>query len=86
MGILLQEETNETNETNYTKPAIEGRRIPCETEVNTNQRIKNQQITTSTISTQDQPNPTYESFIGLRVKILIIKNCGQALKGGKNRL
>ena len=28
-----------TNETNYMKSATEGRRIPCETEVNTNQRI-----------------------------------------------
>ena len=26
------------------------------------------------------------NFIGLRVKILIVKNCGRALKRGKNRL
>ena len=31
-------------------------------------------------------NFNFVGFIGLRVKILIIKDCGQALKGGKNRL
>ena len=51
------------------KPATKGRRIPCETEVN---KSKDQHITTSTNSTQDQPNTTHETNMCFSMAVQIL--------------
>ena len=47
-------------ETNYTKPATEGRGVPNEKEA---LKPEDQPIITSTISTQDKPNPTHQNIL-----------------------